>query len=111
MMMKYSLMSQKNAIDMVLNVDPSEVLPFDGPVSPMRLAVCALRGFVAGVATICTLVTSACTGSTNPAADLTLSKVLLPIGGALSESETIRIQIDAKSTVYRILMRKSRAKK
>lgn len=104
-------MSQKNAIDMVLKVDPSELLPFGPPVSPMRLAVCPLSGFAAGVATICTLVTSACSGSTNPAADLTLSKVLPPIGGALSESETIRIQIDAKSTVYRILMRKSSAKK
>jgi len=109
--MKYTLRSQKNAIDMVLKVDPSELLPFVPPVSPMRLAVCPLRGFTAGVATICTLVTSACSGSTNPAADLTLSKVLLPMAGALSESETIRTQIEAKSTVYRILMRKSSAKK
>lgn len=98
MMIKYSLMSQKNAIDIVLNVDPGK-FPLDGPVSPTRLAVCPVRGFAAGVAMMCTFVTSACSGSANPAADFTLSKVLLPIVGALSESETMRAHIDAKRMV------------
>jgi len=97
-MMKYNLTSQKKAIDILLSVEPGK-LSLDGPISPTRLVVCPFRGFAAGVAKICTFVTSRCSGSTNPAADLTLSKVVSPICGVLSELETMRTHIDAKRTV------------